>query len=100
MGGDKMEEARELEEQLLQYENLLHMLQDNFDKVRHSPIPSESPDPKLTEARSQSKEGAAASGAPPGASSPMPDPVLAPPPKPTIAPLSAPKAAPVAAPIR
>merc|ERR1711920_956404 len=98
--GDKMEEARELEEQLLQYENLLHMLQDNFDKVRHSPIPSETPEPKLADARNQSKEVAAASGAIPVASSPMPAPAPAPAPKPAPAPVSAPKAAPAAVPAR
>merc|ERR1711920_529574 len=34
---DKADEARELEEQLLQFQNLIHMLQDNFDKVQHEP---------------------------------------------------------------
>merc|ERR1712113_1101733 len=100
MGGDKMEEARELEEQLLQYENLLHMLQDNFDKVRHSPIPGESPEPKLADARTPSKEVAAASGAVPVASSPRPAPAPAPAPKPAPTPVTAPKAAPAASPPR
>merc|ERR1712217_954230 len=34
---DKVIEVQELQEQLLQFQNLIHMLQDNFDKVRHSP---------------------------------------------------------------
>jgi len=35
---EKSEEARELEEKLQEYENLLSMLQENFEKSRHSPI--------------------------------------------------------------
>lgn len=35
---EKSEESRELEEQLQQYENLLTMLRENYEKSRHSPI--------------------------------------------------------------
>merc|ERR1719265_3122687 len=35
---EKSEESRELEEQLQQYENLLTMLRDNYEKSRHSPV--------------------------------------------------------------
>mmetsp|Transcript_42847 Transcript_42847/g.118436 ORF Transcript_42847/g.118436 Transcript_42847/m.118436 type:complete len:1278 (+) Transcript_42847:79-3912(+) len=36
---EKSMEARELEEDLQKYENLLSMLQENFEKNRHSPAP-------------------------------------------------------------
>lgn len=42
---DKLEEGRELQEKLLEYENLLSMLQANVEKARQSPVQAPPPPP-------------------------------------------------------